>query len=85
MLGFGSVGQYALGQLSSTSNPSPVVVGVYGAGFVGALTPLTGNIQSVYGTGAVGIIVPSTLQADSNRVLASTLRRLRTLGRGRSN
>ncbi len=77
MLGFGPVGQYALGQVGSTT---PILIGVYGTGGVGALDPLTGSIRAVYGTGAVGLLIPSTLQVNPRRLLSNVLRRLRTLG-----
>lgn len=76
MLGFSSLGQYALGQVSQ---PSAIVIGVYGTGAVGGLTSLTGSIRAVYGTGAVGRLTPSTLQVNPRRLLSNVLRRLRTL------
>ncbi len=85
MLGFGAVGQYALGQFKSGINTSTIVVGVYGSGFVGSLSSVTGSISAVFGTGVVGTMIPSTLQVNSRRILTNTLRRLRTLGPGRSN
>ncbi len=80
MLGFGAVGQYALGQLASETTTSPIVVGVHGTGAVGPLGYVTGTIPAVYGTGAVGFLIPSTLQVNPRRLLANVLRRLRTLG-----
>ncbi len=77
MLGFGAIGQYALGQVGV---PSSSIVGVYGTGAVGTLSARTGNVPAVYGTGAVGTMMPSTLQVNERRLLANELRRLRTLG-----
>ena len=78
MLGFGSVGQFALGQVHS--GDISIMVGVHGTGAVGSFGPITGSIPAVYGTGAVGILIPSTLQVNPRRLLANVLRRLRTLG-----
>ncbi len=80
MLGFGATGQFALGQVKSSQNPSPVLHGVSGRGIAAALSASTGTIPSVYGTGAVGIMIASTLQVNPRRLLANVLRRLRTLG-----
>ena len=80
MLGFGATGQFALGQFAGTGTASTILVGVEGTGFIGTLGIVTGGIPAVFGTGAVGIIVPSTLTVNLKRLLANTVRRLRTLG-----
>lgn len=76
MLGNGAIGQYALGQLST----SAIMRGVFGTGAVGVFGPITGGVPAVYGTGSIGVMIPSTLQINPRRLLANVLRRLRTLG-----
>ena len=79
MLGFGAVGEHALGQIKSQYSVASVVLGVSGTGAVGTLAPTTGLVPAVYGVGSAGLIQASTLQVSPRRVLANALRRLRTL------
>ncbi len=79
MLGFGAVGEHALGQVKSQYSASSILIGVSGAGSAGIVSPLTGGIPAVYGVGSAGLIQGSTLGANPRRLLANALRRLRTL------
>ena len=79
MLGFGAVGEYALGQVKNQISASSILIGVSGTGAVGTLVPMTGLVPAVYGVGSAGLIQGSTLGANPRRLLANALRRLRTL------
>ncbi len=61
MLGFGAVGQFALGQANSPFSASAALVGVAGTGAVGAMavsgTVISVTLTGVAGSGAIGTMV----------------------------
>jgi hypothetical protein len=80
MLGFGSIGRFALGQVG-TGNPSPVLPGVSAVGSAGNIGGITGSIPGVSAIGSAGIIRPTTLSINPGRLLVNVIRRTRILGR----
>jgi hypothetical protein len=79
MLGFGSIGKWALGQVGSP--PRPILIGVSATGSAGTIGGTTGNIPGVSAIGSAGIIRVSTLAINQHRLLANVIRRTRKLGR----
>jgi len=77
MLGFASLGKFALGQVGP---PSVIVPGVSATGSVGVISASTGAVPGVSVRGSVGIIIPSTLSINPHRLLANVVRRTRKLG-----
>ena len=77
MLGFATLGKFALGQVGA---PSVIVPSVFGTGVAGVISASTGPVPGVFGAGVAGIIMPSTLSINSHRLLANVVRRTRKLG-----
>ena len=78
MLGFATLGKFALGQVGA---PSIIVPSVFGTGIAGVISSSTGPLAGVFGAGVAGSIVLSTLSINPQRLLANVVRRTRKLGR----
>jgi hypothetical protein len=78
MLGFATLGKFALGQVGA---PSVIIPGVFGTGVAGVISSSTGPVPGVFGAGVAGSIVPSTVSTNAQRLLANVVRRARKLRR----
>ena len=78
MLGFATLGKFALGQVGP---PSIIVPGVTATGVAGVISASTSAVPGVSAKGSAGNVIPSTLSINPHRLLANVVRRTRKLGR----